>query len=129
MDGSIQGDSGFAPQGSEDFEGKEQLREFGSRAYEHALKRADAYRGEFFEKVRGFADALEQLAAGTDGKQGYEPWARFASQWVNRFAESFEEKKADELFASAKEQLRARPAVVIGSLALLGFFGARILRR
>jgi hypothetical protein len=78
--------------------------------------------GHVAESVRSAADSLDESAPELGG------FVRGAAERIDDVSETVREKSAGELFQSASDFTRRRPAVVFGAAALLGFLAFRLLR-
>lgn len=106
---------------------KEKARELGSKAQERMFSKAEELRGGTAQRLRSFADALEELSHG-DGREELAPVARYASGFVRRAGDLLDQRSAEELIQRARDEVRDRPGLVLLGMAAVGFLGARLLK-
>lgn len=73
-------------------------------------------------------EALEKIASALDDDGGSR-FGGYAADYARRGCEYLRGRSADELWRSASEGMRARPAALVGISLLGGFAFARMLRR
>src|SRR3569623_627117 len=98
-----------------------------------ATGKARAYAEDGKARVGGVLDELSKMmgdAAGTvDEKVGaqYGQYARSAADAVSGFSESLKSKNVDDIVAAARDFVKKRPAIAIGTAAALGFVLMRLI--
>jgi hypothetical protein len=97
---------------------KAKVQQLGESARRQATRRLDSRKGQLSGLLDRLAETLEDDDLG-----------RFAAGYVRRASDTLRNRSSDEIFSTAGEGLRSRPAIVVGAAFLAGFAIARLARR
>jgi hypothetical protein len=97
---------------------KDKAQSLGQGARRQAARRLDSKKGQL-------SDLLDRVAETMDDDE----LGGYAAGYVRRGAEMLRGRSTDELISAAGDQLRHRPAAVVGFAFLAGFAIARMARR
>jgi hypothetical protein len=101
--------------------GKEEFHRLADKAKDRARTEASDVLSKASEKLHGVTQNLDELAV-------REPMLRKASDGLRKVTQRLDATSPDELIATAKRELRNRPALGLGACFALGFLAARLLK-
>ena len=113
--------------GSEVPEKADELLEAARRRGRGLLDRQKSAAGEELHSV---ADVMRDAARRFEERQegGVAEYVQKAADYVDRVSSTLRERDMEDLMVEVKEQLRRKPAVVLGAAAVVGFALGRFLR-
>ena len=106
----------------------------GTKARDEATSRARGFVGQGLTSgsaaLGNVASIIEDTVEQIGERLGpqYADYARTASQTVNRYATTLQDKNPDELVDDARELVRKSPGVALAGAAIIGFGLVRLLR-
>ena len=109
---------------------RQQAGELANRGGEQIKSQLETQKHQVAQRMTPVQMALRETAQQLR-KQGQEPIAQYAdkaSDQVERFSGYLRETEVDEMVDEVRGFARSRPALFLGSAALLGFLGTRFLK-
>ncbi|MGI5860805.1 MAG: hypothetical protein ACOX6T_01980 [Myxococcales bacterium] len=99
-------------------------------ARKRLLKKADSRKGHLAAELEDLAGTIDNLSAslGARGRRSQQKVASQGASVLRKASVALRDKSSEELLASAKNEVKARPAVYVAGLFALGFLGGRLLR-
>jgi vacuolar-type H+-ATPase subunit E/Vma4 len=102
----------------------------GSEVPEKADELLDRQKSAAGEELHSVADVMRGAARKFEEQQegGVAEYVDKAADYVDRVSSTLRERNVEDLMGEVEEQLRRKPAVVLGAAAVVGFALGRFLR-
>jgi ElaB/YqjD/DUF883 family membrane-anchored ribosome-binding protein len=109
---------------------REQISSLTSQAGDKAREYADEGKGKATDLLQTLASIVADATGSVEDKLGgqYAGAGRKASDAIQSFASTLDERSVDDLVSDARAFVQRSPAIAIGIAAVLGFAVARVLR-
>jgi len=110
---------------------KEQARRLGDAVKQRAIATSEDKKSFVADQVGAFVDKLEGIAQPEEGAEAglEQQLIERGAAILRRFQSTLQENSTEDLLRKAEAQVKARPALFIAGCGVLGFLGARLVRK